>query len=183
MVKPCSPAAASTPPASLRRAQYAWGKNVLRGQRQRQHDRPLSESRRSSELLQCRNTRRFLRALSSAILRPTTASSFSVRHELVPLRPSQRAVCSKRPASARPRTTSKRWESSPTSTSSLPNALADLRGMVRDNANDFHSNPHSTPIKVFQRNWFREGYFKGNDHHRPRTDMSGRPESSPTTLS
>ena len=38
---------------------------------------------------------------------------------------------------------------------------ADLRGMVRDNANDFNSNANSTPIEVFQHNWFREGYFKG----------------------
>jgi hypothetical protein len=39
--------------------------------------------------------------------------------------------------------------------------VADFRGMVRDNANDFNSNPESTPIEVFQHNWFREGYFKG----------------------
>lgn len=39
-------------------------------------------------------------------------------------------------------------------------ALADFRGMVRDNANDFNSNSNSTPIEVFQHNWFREGYFK-----------------------
>jgi TonB-dependent Receptor Plug Domain len=38
---------------------------------------------------------------------------------------------------------------------------ADLRAMVRDNANDFNSNANSTPIEVFQHNWFREGYFKG----------------------
>jgi TonB-dependent Receptor Plug Domain len=39
--------------------------------------------------------------------------------------------------------------------------VADFRGMVRDNANDFNSNPASTPIEVFQQNRFREGYFKG----------------------
>jgi hypothetical protein len=39
--------------------------------------------------------------------------------------------------------------------------LADFRGMVRDNANDFNSNQLSTPIEVFQNNRFREGYFKG----------------------
>jgi len=47
--------------------------------------------------------------------------------------------------------------------------LADFRGMVRDNANDFNSNPSSTPIEVFQHNRFREGYFKGTatvDHGR-----------------
>jgi hypothetical protein len=41
-----------------------------------------------------------------------------------------------------------------------PNVVADFRGMVRDNANNFTSNPESTPIEVFQHNWFREGYFK-----------------------
>src|SRR5271168_4881737 len=33
--------------------------------------------------------------------------------------------------------------------------------MVRENANDFDSNGNSTPILVFQHNWFREVYFKG----------------------
>jgi TonB-dependent Receptor Plug Domain len=41
------------------------------------------------------------------------------------------------------------------------NAVLDLRGMVRDNSNDFYSNAESTPIIVTQHNWFREGYFKG----------------------
>jgi hypothetical protein len=48
-------------------------------------------------------------------------------------------------------------------------AVADLRGMVRDNSNDFNSNANSTPIEVFQHNRFREGYFKGSltiDHGR-----------------
>ena len=47
--------------------------------------------------------------------------------------------------------------------------LADFRGMVRDNSNDFNSNQNSTPIEVFQHNHFREGYFKGSmtiDHGR-----------------
>lgn len=42
------------------------------------------------------------------------------------------------------------------------NVLADFKGMVRDNANDFGSNPSSTPIEIFQHNRFREGYFKAN---------------------
>jgi outer membrane receptor for Fe3+-dicitrate len=37
--------------------------------------------------------------------------------------------------------------------------LANVRGMVRDNANDFNSNQQSTPIEVFEHNRFREGYF------------------------
>jgi len=47
--------------------------------------------------------------------------------------------------------------------------VADFRGMVRDNANDFNSNADSIPIEVFQHNRFREGYFKGSatvDHGR-----------------
>jgi TonB-dependent receptor-like protein len=50
-----------------------------------------------------------------------------------------------------------------------PSLVMDLRGMVRDNANDFYSNADSTPIQVFQHNRFREGYFKGTatlDHGR-----------------
>lgn len=42
------------------------------------------------------------------------------------------------------------------------NMLADLRGMVRDNANDFYSNANSTPIEILQHNRVREGYFKGS---------------------
>jgi hypothetical protein len=42
------------------------------------------------------------------------------------------------------------------------NVVADFRGMVRDNSNDFYSNPDSTPIELTQHNWFREGYFKGS---------------------
>jgi hypothetical protein len=48
-------------------------------------------------------------------------------------------------------------------------AVADVRGMVRDNANDFYSNENATPLQIFQHNWFREGYFKGTvtiDHGR-----------------
>jgi len=40
-------------------------------------------------------------------------------------------------------------------------ALADFRGLVRDNTKDFNSNAESTPIEVFQNNRFREGYFRG----------------------
>jgi outer membrane cobalamin receptor len=40
--------------------------------------------------------------------------------------------------------------------------LADLRGMVRTNADDFYSNTNSTPIEILQHNRFQEGYFKGS---------------------
>ena len=41
-------------------------------------------------------------------------------------------------------------------------AVAEFRGMVRDNSNDFYSNAQSTPIAVLQHNRFREGYFKAS---------------------
>jgi hypothetical protein len=43
-----------------------------------------------------------------------------------------------------------------------PDVLLDVRGMVRDNSNDFHSNPGSWPIIVLQHNYFNEGYFNGS---------------------
>src|SRR6202050_5217149 len=43
-----------------------------------------------------------------------------------------------------------------------PTLVADLRAMIRDNDNDFNSNPQSTPVEVFQHNWFRDAYFKGS---------------------
>jgi hypothetical protein len=42
-----------------------------------------------------------------------------------------------------------------------PNVVGDFRGMVRNNGNDFYSNDLSTPIILFQHNWFNEFYFKG----------------------
>jgi hypothetical protein len=42
------------------------------------------------------------------------------------------------------------------------NAVVSVRGMLQQNSNDFNSNPESTPIEVFQHNWFREGYFKAD---------------------
>ncbi len=42
------------------------------------------------------------------------------------------------------------------------NVVADARGMVRDNASDFYSNAHSTPVELSQHNRFREGYFKSS---------------------
>jgi hypothetical protein len=41
------------------------------------------------------------------------------------------------------------------------NAVADFRTMVRDNEIGFNSNADSTPIEVFQQNFFREAYFRG----------------------
>ncbi|HET6178155.1 MAG TPA: TonB-dependent receptor [Candidatus Sulfotelmatobacter sp.] len=47
------------------------------------------------------------------------------------------------------------------------NALGSLRGMVRDHSSDLFSNPSSTPVIVFLKNNFKEGYFNGSlsAHH------------------
>ena len=63
------------------------------------------------------------------------------------------------------------------------NTLAKLAGMVRDNANDFNSNPDSTPVEVFQHNRFREGYFKALVvADRGRSEWKGGFESDNTVL-
>lgn len=41
-------------------------------------------------------------------------------------------------------------------------AIASFRGMIRQDSTDLNSNANSTPVEVFQHNWFREGYFKGD---------------------
>ncbi len=43
-----------------------------------------------------------------------------------------------------------------------PNTIVSLRGMARDNNNDFYSNPLSWPIYVTQHNDFKEIYFNGS---------------------
>jgi hypothetical protein len=43
-----------------------------------------------------------------------------------------------------------------------PNAVLDARGMVRNNSNDFYSNPYSWPVIIFQHNYFNEGYFNSS---------------------
>ncbi len=42
------------------------------------------------------------------------------------------------------------------------NAIASVRGMVRQFSDDFNSNPESTPIELFLHNWFTEGYVKAD---------------------
>ncbi len=72
-------------------------------------------------------------------------------------------------ASSRMPTTSRPWRSRSYRHIFSPNVVGDFRGMVRNNGNDFYSNDLSTPIILFQHNWFNEGYFKGmvTDRSRP----------------
>jgi hypothetical protein len=59
-----------------------------------------------------------------------------------------------------------------------PDTLIALAGMVRDNASDLYSNPKSTPVVAFQKNNFREGYFKGTlSLHRSRHEFKLGAES------
>ncbi len=63
------------------------------------------------------------------------------------------------------------------------NIVLDLRGMVRDNANDLYSNPLSTPVIAFQEDSFREGYFKGAlSIHHGRQEWKAGVESDATFL-
>jgi len=58
------------------------------------------------------------------------------------------------------------------------NATGDLHGMVRDNANDFYSNPDSVPVYVNQHNSLREAYFKaGFTYNRGRQEWKVGVES------
>jgi hypothetical protein len=58
------------------------------------------------------------------------------------------------------------------------NATGSVAGMVRDNANDFYSNPDSIPVYVNQHNSFREGYFKaGFTYNRGRQEWKAGVES------
>ncbi len=58
------------------------------------------------------------------------------------------------------------------------NASANLAGMVRDNSNDFYSNPDSIPVYVEQHNSFREGYFRGSyTYNRGRQELKAGVES------
>jgi hypothetical protein len=64
-----------------------------------------------------------------------------------------------------------------------PRATGNLRGMVRDNSNDFYSNAASTPIELFQNHGLREGYFKGSvTFGRGRSEWKAGVESDNTFL-
>jgi len=63
------------------------------------------------------------------------------------------------------------------------NFLLDVRGMVRDNTNNFNSNPYSWPIIVYQFNQFKEGYFNSSvSIHHGRHQFKAGIESDNTFL-
>jgi outer membrane cobalamin receptor len=63
------------------------------------------------------------------------------------------------------------------------NAVAEVRGMVRDASQDLSSNAASTPIAAWQSNGFREGYFKATvTVHRGRQEWKAGVESDAAFL-
>jgi outer membrane receptor for Fe3+-dicitrate len=62
-------------------------------------------------------------------------------------------------------------------------AIGTLRGMVRNNSNDFYSNPQSWPLIATQHNYFNEGYFTGNlSVHHGRQEWKAGLETDSTFL-
>ena len=62
-------------------------------------------------------------------------------------------------------------------------AIGSLRGMVRDNSNDFYSNPSSWPLIATQHNDFKEIYFNGSvSVHHGRQEWKAGVESDATFL-
>jgi hypothetical protein len=62
-------------------------------------------------------------------------------------------------------------------------AIGWLRGMVRDNSNDFYSNPQSWPLIATQHNDFKEIYFSGSASvHHGRQELKAGIESDATFL-
>ena len=139
--------------------QYVWGKNTLGasadGSMTDHYLNPVVPQNYSNE-----GTLGDFSVIYDRDLTPSDRVSFSVRHELsrydIPNEQVQQAAGQRQTADNLETMGIVSYEHT-----FSPHAVAELRGMVRDNANDFNSNAQSTPIEVFQDNRFREGYFKG----------------------
>jgi len=138
--------------------QYTWGKNTLSGSgsggRTDHYLNPVVPENYSNTGTQGDFSLHYRRDLT-----PNDQVGLSVRHALVRYDiPNERIQ-----QAAGQRQTSDNFETMGIASYQhifSANATADMRGMVRDNASDFNSNPDSTPIEVFQHNSFRQGYFK-----------------------
>ncbi len=153
--------------AVFAKGQYVWGKNTLGASA----SGSMTDHYLNPVVPQNYSNTGTLGDFSGNYQRDLTSKdrvSFSVRHELsrydIPNEQVQQA--------AGQRQTADNFETMGIATyqhTFSSDAVADFHAMVRDNSNDFSSNPESTPIEVFQHNWFREGYFKGTvtiDHGR-----------------
>src|ERR1700751_3032629 len=142
------------------RCQYSWGKNTVAGSA----SGSMSDHYLNPVVPQNYSNTGTLGDFSGQYQRDFTSSNrfgLSVRHELsrydIPNEQVQQAA-GQRQTADNTETMGIAWYEHIFSSATL----ADARGMVRDNANDFFSNPQSTPIEVFQHNRFREGYFNAD---------------------
>src|SRR5580698_3101007 len=140
------------------KAQYAWGKNTLGGSA----SGSMTDHYLNPVVPQNYSNTGTLGDFSGRYQRDLTENdrlSLSVRHELsrydLPNEQVQQAAGQRQTADNIETMGIASYEHIFSS-----HTLADVRGMVRDNANGFNSNELSTPIEVFQQNRFREGYFK-----------------------
>jgi hypothetical protein len=149
------------------RAQYAWGKNVFgvsaEGSGTDHYLNPVVPQNFTNA-----GTTGDFSALYERNLTPNDRLSFIVRHELSRYELPNEQV---QEADGQLQTADNFETMGIVSYQHVfsPNVVADFRGMVRDNSDDFYSDPNSTPVEVSQNNWFREGYFKGTvtiDHGR-----------------
>jgi len=142
------------------KGQYAWGKNTLGGSASgsttEHYLNPVVPQNFSNTGTVGDFSLDYARDLT-----PSDRVKFTVRHELarydIPNEMVQQQAGQRQNADNFETMGTVSWEHI-----FSPGATGDLRGMVRDNSNDFYSNPESTPIELFQHNWFREGYFKGS---------------------
>ena len=106
---------------------------------------------------------------------------FIVRHELsrydIPNEQVQQAA-----GQRQTRTISRRWESLPISTLFRRTRWLIFAAWFVTMRTISIRIPQSTPIEVFQHNFFREGYFKGDRDHRSRPATNGNLGSNRTTL-
>ena len=145
--------------AAFGKGQYVWGKNTLGGSASgsstQHYLNPVVPQNFSNTGTVSDFSVDYARELT-----PSDRMKFTVRHELarydIPNEMVQQAAGQRQDAD--------NFETMGTTSlehTFSPYAMGELRGVVRDNSNDFYSNPESTPIIVSQHNWFREGYFKG----------------------
>ncbi len=142
------------------RGQYVWGKNTLGGSAggstTEHYLNPVVPRNYSNTGTLGDFSLDFARELS-----PSDRVKLIVRHELarydIPNEMLQQAAGQRQTADNFETMGTASWQHAFSA-----KATSDMRGMVRDNSNDFDSNPQSTPIELFQHNWFREGYFNAN---------------------
>jgi hypothetical protein len=139
--------------------QYAWGKNTLGGSA----SGSMTDHYLNPVVPQNYSNTGTLGDFSVNYERELTAKDrlqFSVRHELsrydIPNEQVQQAAGQRQTADNIETMGIASYQHTFSS-----DAVGDFRVMSRDNATGFNSNADSTPIAVFQQNFFREAYFKG----------------------